>query len=191
MVTFRSVNTWLSCPRYTSSGLTNVALVSPNSAVIGCADQDPEEGVLLLAYTPRPPSLATENMLRCAYRAGLAGRRLDGRWNDLSCSEGDSSTLSCKPVLLSFQFSSESMHPGTMPHDGGRTNCLSEGTWILEWKRMFPDVNFKPSSGSPSATLPFHGGTQLERREVVAPPNTSGRASPGDEMTADDLWGVL
>ena len=43
--------------------------------------QDPTDGVLLLAYTPRPPSLETESMLRCAYRAGLSGEKLDGGWN--------------------------------------------------------------------------------------------------------------
>lgn len=47
--------------------------------------QDPLEGVLLMAYTPRQPSIGTENMLRCAYRAGLSGNMLlddsgDG-WN--------------------------------------------------------------------------------------------------------------
>ena len=38
--------------------------------------QDPEDGVLFLAYTPRQPSIGTENMLRCAYRAGLRGEAL-------------------------------------------------------------------------------------------------------------------
>lgn len=38
--------------------------------------QDPDEGVFLLAYTPRQPSIVTENMLRCAYRAGLRGNAL-------------------------------------------------------------------------------------------------------------------
>lgn len=38
--------------------------------------QDPVDGVLLLAYTPRQPSIGTENMLRCAYRAGLRGKAL-------------------------------------------------------------------------------------------------------------------
>lgn len=32
--------------------------------------------MLLLAYTPRQPSIGTENMLRCAYRAGLRGEAL-------------------------------------------------------------------------------------------------------------------
>ncbi|CAB1116128.1 unnamed protein product [Ectocarpus sp. CCAP 1310/34] len=40
---------------------------------------DPEVGVLLLTYTPRQPSTCTENMLRCAYRAGLRGTAL---WNE-------------------------------------------------------------------------------------------------------------
>lgn len=39
--------------------------------------------MLLLAYTPRPPSLVTENMLRCAYRLGLRGQRLDGEWGSV------------------------------------------------------------------------------------------------------------
>lgn len=34
--------------------------------------------MLLFAYVPRPPSIATESMLRCAYRAGLRGVKLDG-----------------------------------------------------------------------------------------------------------------
>ena len=34
------------------------------------------EGVLLLAYTPRQPSIGTENMLRSAYRAGFRGKAL-------------------------------------------------------------------------------------------------------------------
>lgn len=32
--------------------------------------------MLFLAYTPRQPSIGTENMLRCAYRAGLTGEAL-------------------------------------------------------------------------------------------------------------------
>ncbi|CAN0339454.1 unnamed protein product, partial [Ectocarpus sp. 8 AP-2014] len=40
---------------------------------------DPEVGILLLTYTPRQPSTCTENMLRCAYRAGLRGTAL---WNE-------------------------------------------------------------------------------------------------------------
>lgn len=43
------------------------------------------KGVLLLAYTPRKPSIGTENMLRCAYRAGFMGEALlhdeRGGWN--------------------------------------------------------------------------------------------------------------
>lgn len=50
--------------------------------------QDPAEGVLLLAYTPRPPSVETESMLRCAYRAGLSGKKLDGAWNH-ACTRDD------------------------------------------------------------------------------------------------------
>lgn len=45
---------------------------------------------MLVAYTPRPPSLVTENLLRCAYRVGLRGQRLDGEWSsvDTACSSG-------------------------------------------------------------------------------------------------------
>lgn len=38
---------------------------------------------MLLAYTPRSPSLVTDNLLRCAYRAGLRGQRLDGEWSSV------------------------------------------------------------------------------------------------------------
>ena len=51
--------------------------------------QDPTEGVLLLVYTPRPPSIETENMLRCAYRAGLSGKKLDGGWNRACTRDND------------------------------------------------------------------------------------------------------
>lgn len=63
---------------------------------------------MLLAYTPRSPSLVTENLLRCAYRVGLRGQRLDGDWSfdDSAGSSGiaggiggghDTNDVRCRP----------------------------------------------------------------------------------------------
>lgn len=46
-----------------------------------------------MAYTPRPPSLQTENMLRCAYRAGLSGKRLHGGWNTACSRDGGDAAI--------------------------------------------------------------------------------------------------
>lgn len=51
--------------------------------------------MLLLAYTPRPPSIVTDNMLRCAYRAGLKGIKLDAGWKcpNRKCGKGTTNTI--------------------------------------------------------------------------------------------------
>lgn len=85
--------------------LTRTANVTTATALVSAQPilllKDPEGGLLFLAYTPRPPSIATEIMLRCAYRVGLTGKILDGAWNIYN-SSSSSDNDKCRTSSTAF-----------------------------------------------------------------------------------------
>lgn len=138
--------------------------------------KDPSEGVLLLSYVPRTPSLATVNMLRCAYQAGLGGRRLDTC--DSIGHPANRSSSSTTPVILALQPFAPLSHINT-DSQYWRT---SEAAWVSEWRGMFPDMNFKSNSVKASSRVCFAGD-----RKGAEPSHS--REDDCDIMTTEELWG--
>lgn len=136
--------------------------------------QDPMEGVLLLAYTPRQPSIGTENMLRCAYRAGLRGEALlkDERGGWKMCG-GRDKTIRDVPGVYS--------RPGEV-YGGGHDN--PEKVRNLAHDEDEPQAVDQSSNIIRNATyhcrIPSHAGatTKPLPRKAVTTTNTSKGCRP-------------
>ena len=69
---------------------------------------------------------------------------------------------------------------------------VTEASWILEWKSMFPEgVHFKPIGAEPSSRATFATRGSTSGNGVHASSSKAGRKEDegDDAVTAEELWG--